>query len=1113
MGLGFAKIQLFEKIVENTWGKDKKHFTKDDVLYVLQESEDIKKYLTNYKTINRRGYSIFRYFVEYLLYRNLANYDSMVLITSEKGCLTDDTLIEISTGKTIKKIAIKNLVNKGTINVNSYNIKTKKFEIKKSDGVVFVKKAKICKLISEKGKILKGTYDHPILLPSGKYRLMAEFKSGDEFITNDGIDKIKKTQFLKTLQNTYDVVNVSDNENFTANGFITSNTGKSSAALMMAREWCKLIGIKFDPARHIAYSNSDVMAKIDLLHKFEPLVCVVGNTRVKIRHNGKEQTKKIRDLVGMKDYEVLSYNIKEDKFTWETPTRTQFSKRSEIYELELENGKTLRATPDHKVLTKNRGYVELQHLTTDDEVVCEKSKISNPKIIKPNIDLTDVYDIIDVGENHNFVANGVLVANCDEAIRFACVTGDTKIQLPCNREKYPDGVPIKELEGKRDFYVYSLNTKTNKIELKKSFGCRKTKNDYVYEVELRNGQKIKCTKEHRLLFIDGTYKTVEEIIGQQNKVWFEGGQSRKYIGGWRKALGVRIFNGISNTGYIRYNYNISRPCKMPEHRFIIEQLYDIKLTPNDIVHHDDDNNKNNEISNLQKVNKKHHNAIHNAPARKKYDSKTYGKNWQNHMRKKALIGDSITRMRKFDGDKAYFQSEEFKTKCIDNKKAHMKRRGQTWKDVYHDTNSKGGKYSYTTKVGQFIKSITKLGKEDVYDILGVEDNGNYIGNNIVMKNSSEEWSKKENKTLKKKLAEVRTKHLLYILCFPLKIVKLEKTYLESYTNYWCLTGDAKILTKDINNVIHYTPIKDLNKRHPKVLSYNKKTNTFEFNKYDKKIKTKKNAEVFEMELVNGQKIKCTAEHPFMTKHGWVQLKDLKGSDEILVAAKKCEGCGNFFVPKKQQMKWCTNKCKSKTKEYKEKNIKYHIEYRKNNIEQIKKKGHERYLKNREYILQQAGEYRKQNREKNRLYSINRRKNNPEHARKIDNDWRLKNHTHVIKKSRKRFNERYHNDIHFKIRTRVASRLRDVLNQQNTKKEKSVLKYLGCSIKEFKQYIAKQFTLGMSWKNHGKWHLDHIKPCAKFDLTKEDEIKKCFHYTNMQPLWAIDNMSKGDKYET
>ena len=52
-------------------------------------------------------------------------------------------------------------------------------------------------------------------------------------------------------------------------------------------------------------------------------------------------------------------SIERTRFTWETPTRTQFSKRSEIYELELENGKTLRATPDHKVLTKNRGDVEL----------------------------------------------------------------------------------------------------------------------------------------------------------------------------------------------------------------------------------------------------------------------------------------------------------------------------------------------------------------------------------------------------------------------------------------------------------------------------------------------------------------------------------------------------------------------------------------------------------------------------------------------------------------------------------------------------------------------------------------------------------------------------------
>jgi hypothetical protein len=147
--------------------------------------------------------------------------------------------------------------------------------------------------------------------------------------------------------------------------------------------------------------------------------------------------------------------------------------------------------------------------------------------------------------------------------------------------------------------------------------------------------------------------------------------------------------------------------------------------------------------------------------------------------------------------------------------------------------------------------------------------------------SSEDWAKKSNKQLKKKLAQVRTKHLLYILCFPLKIYKLEKTYLESYANYWCLTGDTKITTKDINGTIRQTPIKDLNKRNPEVLTYNLFTKEFEFKKYDKKIKTKKNAEVYEVELENGQKIKCTKEHKFLTSNGWKELQELKEGDDII----------------------------------------------------------------------------------------------------------------------------------------------------------------------------------------------------------------------------------------
>lgn len=72
--------------------------------------------------------------------------------------------------------------------------------------------------------------------------------------------------------------------------------------------------------------------------------------------------------------------------------------------------------------------------------------------------------------------------------------------------------------------------------------------------------------------------------------------------------------------------------------------------------------------------------------------------------------------------------------------------------------------------------------------------------------------------------------------------------------------------------------------------------------------------------------------------------------------------------------------------------------------------------------------------------------------------------------------------------------------------------LGCTIQEFKIYLENKFKEGMSWKNRSDWHIDHIKPCASFDLSKEEEQKKCFHYTNLQPLWARENILKKDKYE-
>ena len=71
-----------------------------------------------------------------------------------------------------------------------------------------------------------------------------------------------------------------------------------------------------------------------------------------------------------------------------------------------------------------------------------------------------------------------------------------------------------------------------------------------------------------------------------------------------------------------------------------------------------------------------------------------------------------------------------------------------------------------------------------------------------------------------------------------------------------------------------------------------------------------------------------------------------------------------------------------------------------------------------------------------------------------------------------------------------------------------MKLLGCTIEELWQHLEKQFQLGMTKENYGKWHVDHRKACAKFDLTDPEQQRECFHWSNLQPLWAIDNIKKG-----
>lgn len=87
-----------------------------------------------------------------------------------------------------------------------------------------------------------------------------------------------------------------------------------------------------------------------------------------------------------------------------------------------------------------------------------------------------------------------------------------------------------------------------------------------------------------------------------------------------------------------------------------------------------------------------------------------------------------------------------------------------------------------------------------------------------------------------------------------------------------------------------------------------------------------------------------------------------------------------------------------------------------------------------------------------------------------------------------------------------------LTRQFTRKCDSFNVLLGCSSQQLREHLERQFLPGMTWDNYGKhgWHVDHVRPCASFDLTDPEQQHQCFHYTNLQPLWAADNIRKGAK---
>ena len=105
--------------------------------------------------------------------------------------------------------------------------------------------------------------------------------------------------------------------------------------------------------------------------------------------------------------------------------------------------------------------------------------------------------------------------------------------------------------------------------------------------------------------------------------------------------------------------------------------------------------------------------------------------------------------------------------------------------------------------------------------------------------------------------------------------------------------------------------------------------------------------------------------------------------------------------------------------------------------------------------------------------------------------------------------RRHRDESFRMGARLRRRLFGLLKGLEKSAPTEIL--LGCSVPQLRVHISSLFQPGMSWENYGEWHIDHLRPLSSFDLTDPEQQKQAFHYKNLQPLWAADNLRKGARF--
>jgi hypothetical protein len=225
----------------------------------------------------------------------------------------------------------------------------------------------------------------------------------------------------------------------------------------------------------------------------------------------------------------------------------------------------------------------------------------------------------------------------------------------------------------------------------------------------------------------------------------------------------------------------------------------------------------------------------------------------------------------------------------------------------------------------------------------------------------------------------------------------------------------------------------------------------------------------------------------------------------------CLKCNKEFTSSIQRRKYCSKECsKAATIETKKKHKQSERGRNTNRIyQQVYQKNYKQTDKGKALTKKARKKYEKSEKGKKTINKKNLKYLLTERGKLVQKKSQIKRRDSGL--SAKYYRERRKSEPIYKLSADIRSRLVKFLKVNNMKKNNKTFTMVGCTPKFLKKYIEEQFKPGMTWQNHSPkgWHVDHIIPLAS--AKSLEEIKKLSHYTNLQPMWEIDNKKKSNKF--